>query len=201
MVWGKTHLLRLHRGGFLCLVCLTLRRERREPGKPQPVYPHGGRSSLDRIGRRVATLLEALPAKHRSTLRRSERYGGFPATLGTLDGGFHPIVAPSQSLLAATLAGFTPFGLVPETLIREKDLLGHRKKGIIRVAQTAPLRPPPPRLAPYILDLFAESHHHVPPASVGKDAFPICPSSAYIFRRGAVSEAFRNYEKRLPRKE
>ena len=136
VVWGKTHLLRLHRGGFLCLVCLTLRRERREPGKPQPVYPHGGRSSLDRIGRRVATLLEALPAKHRSTLRRSERYGGFPATLGTLDGGFHPIVAPSQSLLATTLAGFTPFGLVPETLIREKDLLAGCKNKLCAAIDT-----------------------------------------------------------------
>jgi hypothetical protein len=123
VVWGKTHLLRLHRGGFLCLVCLTLRRERREPGKPQPVHPHRGRSGSDGTGGRIPTLLETLPAKYRSSLSRLERHGGFPTTLGTLDGGFHPFMASSESLLAATLARVTSFGLVPETLVREKGLL------------------------------------------------------------------------------
>jgi len=68
--------------------------------------------------------LEALPAKHRPALSRTERNGGFPAALGTVGGCLHLVVSSRiPAFLAFALARFAALGLVPEVLVGEKLLL------------------------------------------------------------------------------
>src|ERR1700733_3210267 len=92
------------------------------------------RSNLRRYSR--APLLEAIPAKHRSSLCRPERDRGFFAALRTDGKGFGSrrtaLTATACSKIRNPLrfATLTPFGLVPELLVVEKHLFPGGKNKI-----------------------------------------------------------------------
>jgi hypothetical protein len=72
-------------------------------------------------------LLEALPAKHRTSLRRLEWHGGFPLASGADGLGFHSLIVAailrqSQCLGSFTFAVLAAFGFVLELFIVEEEL-------------------------------------------------------------------------------
>ena len=73
-------------------------------------------------------LLEAIPAQHRTSLRRTERHRGFFAALRTNGSGLGPrrtmmpAARRSQGRNSLRFAALAPLGLVPELLIVEKHL-------------------------------------------------------------------------------
>jgi len=88
----------------------------------------------DRVDLRRAhgsSLLETFAAKHRASLRRAKRDGGFLSALRTTGLGLRThraaVRAAARRLRALGLAGLTALGLVLKTLISEKHLFAGRK--------------------------------------------------------------------------
>ena len=94
----------------------------------RPKYPTSGEGWGQLSGgSRSFALLEALTAKHRTSLRGLERYSGFPLASGANSLGFHPLIITailrqSQRLGAFPPAVFAAFGFVFELLIVEEEL-------------------------------------------------------------------------------
>jgi len=92
------------------------------------------RPALRRCGR--PPLLEAIPAKHRSSLRRPERNRGFFAALRTNGMGFGsgrtalPATACAKIRNPLRLAALAPLGFIPELLIVEKHLFAGGKNEV-----------------------------------------------------------------------
>ena len=85
-----------------------------------------GERTLGRSGGHFA-LLEALPAKHWTSLRRLERHGGFPLAPGADRFGFNSLVVAailwqSQGLGPFAFAVFAAFGFVLELFIVKEEL-------------------------------------------------------------------------------